>query len=247
MTLKQSTVRGNEAVSLGGGVYCEASPVWIGHVTFFGNSGSGAGCVLSVDASPTIEASILGFSVRGAGIACMGSGSPNLSYCDVYGNAGGDSLCGWNGGGNISEDPLFCDVWQNDFSVCENSPCIDPAAPSGLIGRLGAGCEDCGATGIEPAEEEVRRLRVSNAPNPFGATTTLVYELPAPCADASLSIYNLRGQRVRVLARGPAARGRHAAVWNGRDEAGTPVAAGVYFYVLTAAGERATGRTVLLR
>lgn len=72
---------------------------------------------------------------------------------DIYGNAGGD----WVGGiasqaainGNLSADPLFCDMNAGDFTLRDNSPCAPPQHPSHtLIGLLGVGCSCCqGVTG----------------------------------------------------------------------------------------------------
>jgi hypothetical protein len=43
-----------------------------------------------------------------------------------------------------------------------------------------------------------------------------------------LSIYNASGQRIRTLADGSFASGRHQTFWDGRDDAGRVVAAGLY-------------------
>ncbi|MCA9753198.1 MAG: hypothetical protein KC591_13470, partial [Gemmatimonadetes bacterium] len=37
------------------------------------------------------------------------------------------------------------------------------------------------------------------------------------------------GRRVATLRNGPTAAGRHAVTWNGRDDAGKLLAAGIYF------------------
>jgi len=198
----------------------------------------------------TLTGVILSFSTAGEAMFCTGASEPTVGYCDIFGNAGGDSLCGNDAGGNISQDPLFCDIWKDDFSLCANSPCLVPAAPDGQIGRFGSGCESCGATGVDGpggANTAPAVLSVANSPNPFGPTTTLHYDLPDHTTALELSIYNLKGQKVRTLANGPSAAGRYRSVWDGRDDRGAPVASGVYFYVLTADGERVRGRTVLLR
>jgi flagellar hook assembly protein FlgD len=45
----------------------------------------------------------------------------------------------------------------------------------------------------------------------------------------SLTIYNLKGERVRTLVHGSQKPGVYLENWNGRNDAGRPVAAGVYF------------------
>jgi hypothetical protein len=73
-----------------------------------------------------------------------------------------------------------------------------------------------------------------NYPNPFNPTTKIVYELPKT-SRVSLTIYNLLGQKVRsLLTEIIQAAGRYTAVWDGTDDSGRLVSAGVYFYQLKA-------------
>jgi hypothetical protein len=71
-----------------------------------------------------------------------------------------------------------------------------------------------------------------NYPNPFNPSTTIQYDLPVS-TQVSLTIYNLLGQKIRSLVQQvtkPA--GRHREIWDGRNDAGDRVAAGLYFYQL---------------
>ena len=79
-----------------------------------------------------------------------------------------------------------------------------------------------------------------NAPNPFNSQTVLSYFLHAPGL-ARLEVFALTGQRVAVLHQGPQQAGYHRLHWDGRDDAGRPVASGAYLYRLV------TGETVLTR
>lgn len=84
------------------------------------------------------------------------------------------------------------------------------------------------------------------SPNPFAHTTELVYDLAAP-ADVSLRIYNAVGQPVRTLATARQAAGTHRVRWNGRNDAGRPLSAGVYLYRLQAGEKTMTRKLVLVR
>ncbi len=66
-----------------------------------------------------------------------------------------------------------------------------------------------------------------SAPNPFSTFTRLRYRLDAP-GTAHLTIHDLQGRLVRTLTNSAQTSGLHTATWNGRDENGSPVAAGVY-------------------
>lgn len=84
-----------------------------------------------------------------------------------------------------------------------------------------------------------------NYPNPFNPGTTIVYRL-AQNSTVSLVIYNLTGQKVRTLVKNQKqAAGAYQVVWDGRDETGHAVSAGIYFYRLTAGEFFRTRKMVL--
>lgn len=82
-----------------------------------------------------------------------------------------------------------------------------------------------------------------NAPNPFNPATVVRFSLPHD-GTARLTVYNLLGQEVAVLAAGLQAAGEHAVRWHGRDLQGRPAASGVYFYRLETLGT--AGQPVVL-
>ena len=85
-----------------------------------------------------------------------------------------------------------------------------------------------------------------NAPNPFNSQTVLSYFLHAP-GPARLEVFALTGQRVAVLQQGPQQAGYHRLRWNGRDDAGRPVASGMYLYRLVTDEAVLTRKLMLLR
>ena len=68
----------------------------------------------------------------------------------------------------------------------------------------------------------------ANYPNPFNPATTIPLAVPAGAGEVDLTIYNVLGQPVRRVWNGPLAAGEHRLGWDGRDEQGQSVAAGVY-------------------
>lgn len=76
--------------------------------------------------------------------------------------------------------------------------------------------------------------------------TVIVFDTPE-ASPVSLRIYDLSGRLVRTLVDEELPRARHHVRWNGRDDGGQTVAAGVYFYRLAAPGVRETKRMVLLK
>ena len=85
-----------------------------------------------------------------------------------------------------------------------------------------------------------------NAPNPFNSQTILSYFLHAP-GPARLEVFTLTGQRVAVLQQGPQQAGYHRLHWDGRDDAGRPVASGAYLYRLVTDETVLTRKLILLR
>ncbi|MBN1885088.1 MAG: hypothetical protein JW876_06155, partial [Candidatus Krumholzibacteriota bacterium] len=103
------------------------------------------------------------------------------------------------------------------------------------------------ATGADPYTPRIGAPRLAqNSPNPFNPSTTIAFELPRD-ARIELVVFALDGRRVATLARGRFVAGRHEVAWDGRNDAGRHVAAGVYFYRLEADGCREAKRMVLVR
>jgi hypothetical protein len=79
-----------------------------------------------------------------------------------------------------------------------------------------------------------------NYPNPFNPTTRVKFDLPEQ-ATVTLKVYNVLGQQVATLVEGPTEAGFHEVAWDGRNEFGSPISSGVYFYRFEATGN--SGRT----
>ncbi|HET6348149.1 MAG TPA: C25 family cysteine peptidase [Candidatus Krumholzibacteria bacterium] len=90
-----------------------------------------------------------------------------------------------------------------------------------------------------------------NYPNPFNPVTKIDYWVPdAPGggkSTVSVVVYDVRGARVRTLASGPMSAGRYVAQWDGRDEAGSPVSSGIYFYRMVTGSFSGVRKMVLLK
>jgi len=83
-----------------------------------------------------------------------------------------------------------------------------------------------------------------NVPNPFNPITRIPFTIPSP-GYVSLQIYDPSGRRVRTLIDGAMGAGPSSALWDGRDDGGSDVAAGVYFCRL-ATGNRTLAKKLVL-
>jgi hypothetical protein len=85
-----------------------------------------------------------------------------------------------------------------------------------------------------------------NYPNPFNPGTTISYALPK-AANVRLAIFNLRGQLVRTLVDEELPAGLHKVQWDGRSDAGAPLASGVYVYRMQAGSFVQTRKMILMK
>lgn len=90
---------------------------------------------------------------------------------------------------------------------------------------------------IEPFDSILPNIPilVGNYPNPFNPTTTISFSIPNE-NKVELSVYNIKGQKVKTLVNNELDKGIHSVVWYGDDEAGKSVSSGVYFYKLNVNG-----------
>jgi C1A family cysteine protease len=86
-----------------------------------------------------VENCIISGTKGGSALTCLSGANPAVSCCDIYGNYGGDGICGTDGGGNFTLDPLFCDAPGGDYALQDASPCL-AGYGCGRVGALGQGC-----------------------------------------------------------------------------------------------------------
>jgi subtilisin family serine protease len=79
--------------------------------------------------------------------------------------------------------------------------------------------------------------RFAASPNPFVHASALSFWLPVPCP-GGVRVVDCAGRVVRELDPGPLAAGPHVVRWDGTDQSGGEVRAGIYFAELGAGGQR---------
>jgi hypothetical protein len=87
----------------------------------------------------------------------------------------------------------------------------------------------------------------SNYPNPFNPSTTISFSLPKE-SNVELSVYNIKGQKVKTLVKGEFESGKHSVIWYGKDNNKKICSSGVYFYQLKVNGKsKAIKKCLLLK
>lgn len=99
-----------------------------------------------------------------------------------------------------------------------------------------------GDAGPEPVDASLKQ----NYPNPFSSGTTINYEL-FRSADVSLVIFDLSGNYVRTLVKGPAAPGTYTSSWDGTSDSGNQMPGGMYFYILSGDGIQLAKKMIINR
>tara|TARA_B100001971_G_scaffold124740_1_gene114850 strand:- start:3051 stop:3368 length:318 start_codon:yes stop_codon:yes gene_type:complete len=85
-----------------------------------------------------------------------------------------------------------------------------------------------------------------NYPNPFNPTTTIRYDLPKR-SQVTLGIYDILGKQIKTLMNQSQDAGKRIAVWDGTDDLGRTVSAGVYLYRIQADEFTQTRKMLLLK
>lgn len=120
------------------------------------------------------------------------------------------------GEGPMTNNPVVVQRWENPYGgAVEERPEATPVA-----------------------------LVVGASPNPFSRGTRISYALPR-AGEVSLAVHDAAGRPVRSLASGRLEPGRHTASWDGRDDNGSRVAAGVYLYRLSFEQKTVSGKLLL--
>ncbi len=256
ITFRNLVIAGNQAsgpFAEGGGVAVsfEPSPVFE-NCTITGNGASSGeatgGVYTAFFTAPQFTNCIIANTTQGLGISCIFDAAPVFTGCDVWGNAGGDALCGVDNGCNFSANPLFCTEPGFEYRIQTGSPCAAGNHPTGGCGASYCGAYPAGCTDVAVEDVPAGRGHVlGNAPNPFNPQTTIHFLLDAP-GPAVVRILDLRGHAVRTFRfEDLRADQRYEFNWNGADDAGLAMPSGVYLYQLDAGGVTTSKRMSLIR
>ena len=124
----------------------------------------------------------------------------------------------------LSEHPILCDIDGNGFDdilYCEYYSGDIIAIYNNLTTENDS----------EPEQPFVKNILHANYPNPFNPQTKISFSL-VKAGEAELTVYNIKGQKVKTLVNDYIEAGEHSVIWNGKDNDGKDVSSGVYFYRL---------------
>lgn len=102
---------------------------------------------------------------------------------------------------------------------------------------------DFGASALDGA---ARIALAAPRPNPTSGVTELAFSLSRN-ALVDVTVYDVRGARVRALAHGSYEAGTHSIEWDGADARGRDVSPGIYFVRMSSLGESVVRKVQLVR
>ncbi|MFC1898648.1 T9SS type A sorting domain-containing protein [Candidatus Cloacimonadota bacterium] len=96
---------------------------------------------------------------------------------------------------------------------------------------------------IIPASND---FNLRNYPNPFNPSTTIKFSLQNDHI-VELSIFNIKGQKVKTMINDQIQKGSHSIIWSGVDEKNKSVSSGIYLYKIVAGNKESVKRMLLLK
>ena len=158
-------------------------------------------------------------------------------------------LCDLEGDGDID---IVYGSWDNLLHVWDMPAPYDPrlvpwptfhgnSARTGVMHQLSITAVD------DPLVPEAFTVLPPH-PNPFNPSTTItLYVVPSTNPSLDLSIYDVKGRRIRRLHAGETSPGWREFTWDGRDDRGRGQASGVYFVRARQAADTQTHKMTLVK
>ncbi len=116
-------------------------------------------------------------------------------------------------------------IMQADFTVGFSSTIPDPEDPPQLPATL---------------------KLMQNYPNPFNPTTSISYSVSSNSL-VKLEIYNIEGQRIRILVDELKEAGTYEVEWDGKNNSGMDVSSGIYLYRIISGYVTDSKKMILIR
>jgi flagellar hook assembly protein FlgD len=152
---------------------------------------------------------------------------------------------GWNAGDEVRVTAVFNEASTTFRTLISGQSPQNVIKVSDLDGSASQNGKDAAKVALPKAF-----ALAQNYPNPFNPSTTITFDVPDNRAEGvhvELTVYNIRGQVVRMLVNEVKRPGNYVIQWNGTTERGEVAGSGVYFYRIKAGDYVATRKMVLLK
>jgi len=230
---KGSVIEGNSKVGglVGINISC---PIMNSYSTSYVNGNNNVGGLIGYISYPNVENSFWDIQTSGQTTSAGGTGKTTAEMQDV---ATYTSLATvgleepWDFVGNPFDDIGNEDFWDIEEGFNNGYPYF--ANP--LVG-----IDD------EIINNNSKTTKLfENYPNPFNPTTTFKFSIQND-SKVYLTIYNIKGQKIKTLANNDFTKGSHSIIWNGDDDSGNSISSGIYLYKLNVNGKTEAFKKCLL-
>ncbi|RLD59276.1 MAG: hypothetical protein DRJ01_11530 [Bacteroidetes bacterium] len=93
---------------------------------------------------------------------------------------------------------------------------------------------------------DITNYKLKNYPNPFNPETIISFSIPNH-SNVELSVFNIKGQKVKTLINEKLHIGKHSIIWSGVDEHNKTVSSGIYLYKIRVNNQESVKRMILLK
>ena len=186
-------------------------------------------------------------SIRAGGASVVGHGFVNPANNTVYPDIAASTVFDRLAGLDRKVDIVFP---YGDLYIYDNVSRAPVGASTRtilleeILSYLGESVPGPGPAVAAPA---LRAASLSLFPNPFNPKTTVQFALPKAGMDATVKVFNVRGELVKTLHSGVATSADLNLEWNGTDERGSSVASGLYLVKAVTEGFSDTKKAVLVK
>lgn len=169
----------------------------------------------------------------------VGNGMRALDYPNG-GYAGIASTCL-----NAKSNPVRT-MWFAFSFMCIVSPASSPQPAFHIAGDVFAWMNNEINADLTPAVMPRSNKLAQNFPNPFNPSTSIKFDVKDKGV-VTLNVYSITGQLIRTLVNGVKDAGCYTVIWDGKNNRGTSVASGIYFYKMETKGFSETKKIVMVR
>jgi hypothetical protein len=181
------------------------------------------------------------------------SGLANNYVFSVVIDGSGNKWFATNGGVSKFDEINWTTYNNSNSGLADNrvySIAIDRSGNK-WIGTWGGGVAYLGTPTTVPEEQVQNGAPHSfelyqNYPNPFNFGTLIKYALPEESM-VKLVVYNLLGQKVKVLVENTQSPGYYTVYWDGKDNEGNFLPSGIYFYRISTEDRSEVKKLILLK
>jgi flagellar hook assembly protein FlgD len=94
---------------------------------------------------------------------------------------------------------------------------------------------------------QTQDLNIIVYPNPFNPSTIISFSVTQTLSFVTLSVYNIKGQKIKNLVNEVLTQGSHTVLWDGKNNNGNEVSSGLYLCRLRIGDQVITRKLMMMK